>query len=288
VSHEFFHVWNVKRLRPAELGPFDYENENYTRSLWVAEGFTEYYGSLIAVRAGVITRDEYLAVLSTEIETLQTTPGRFTRPVDLASFDAWIRAYRPDENSINATISYYTKGAVIAFLFDAQLRIGGASLDDLMRNAYQRYPNGFPETAFTDRFEWLRKAVTTTSELDYAQALDCFGLRFKTPASTKSTLGITTKVESGRLIVAKVPHGIAGFSADDEILAIDGYRLLPGDWTERVEHLPVDVPAEFTVSRRGRLTTVTATPTLDPGKRWSLEVADLDRVNAWLEQTPQP
>ena len=152
VSHEYFHAWNVKRLRPRELGPFDYENEVYTQNLWVAEGFTDYYSGLQVRRAGLATDAEYLGVgaasdiwsdsLSAHIEALQTTPGRLTQPVGMASYDAWIKAYRPDENSVNTAISYYTKGSVIAWLLDAKLRhstAGRAGLDDLMRLAYQRY-----------------------------------------------------------------------------------------------------------------------------------------------------
>jgi predicted metalloprotease with PDZ domain len=123
VSHEFFHVWNGKRLRPVELGPFDYENEVYTRNLWITEGFTEYYGPLTVRRANLTTVDELLGSdLSGWIESLQNTPGRLQQPVATASFDAWVKLYRPDENSRNSSISYYTKGAVIAWLLDARIR----------------------------------------------------------------------------------------------------------------------------------------------------------------------
>ncbi len=136
VSHELFHAWNVKRMRPVELGPFNYEQENYTKTLWVAEGLTNYYGDLLAARAGVITADEYFGELSGMIAELQTTPGRLAQPVEEASFDAWIRYYRPDENTPNTTISYYTKGGVIGFLLDLEIRRasgGSRSLDDVMR-----------------------------------------------------------------------------------------------------------------------------------------------------------
>src|SRR5207249_10307105 len=102
-SHEYIDAWNVKRLRPAELGPFDYENENITRSLWIAEGFTDYYADLQVLRGGLQTRDEYLEDLSSTIELLQSTPGRLVQSAEMASFDAWIKYYRPDENSNNTT-----------------------------------------------------------------------------------------------------------------------------------------------------------------------------------------
>ena len=135
-SHEYFHAWNVKRLRPAELGPFDYENEVYTRSLWFVEGVTDYYADLFLVRAGVASREEYLDALSAQVRSLQTTPGRLEQSVEAASYDAWIKYYRPDENTPNTAISYYVKGAVIGFLLDAHIRRltdGAKSLDDVMR-----------------------------------------------------------------------------------------------------------------------------------------------------------
>ena len=136
VSHEFFHVWNVKRLRPAALGPFDYENENYTPSLWVSEGFTSYYGDLLVRRAGLSSDAEFFGALSSDIRGLETTPGRLVQPVTQSSYDAWIKQYRPDENSANTSVSYYAKGQVIAALLDARIRLatnGQRSLDDVMR-----------------------------------------------------------------------------------------------------------------------------------------------------------
>ena len=153
VSHEFFHTWNVKRLRPAELGPFDYESEVYTPSLWVAEGITSYYDRLLVRCAGLCTVEEYLAgdppspgsdadKSTGDIERLQTTPGRLVQPLEASSFEAWIKFYRRDENTPNSGISYYVKGAVVAFLLDARIRratSGKKNLDDVMRLAYERY-----------------------------------------------------------------------------------------------------------------------------------------------------
>ena len=141
-SHEYFHAWNGKRLRPAELGPFDYENEVYTRALWFVEGITEYYADLFLVRAGVATRDEYLDALSEQIRSLQTTPGRLEQSAEAASYDAWIKFYRTDENSSNTSISYYVKGAVIGFLLDANVRrltAGSKSLDDVMHAMFAKF-----------------------------------------------------------------------------------------------------------------------------------------------------
>ena len=283
-SHEFFHVWNVKRLRPAELGPFDYENEVYTRNLWIAEGFTEYYGPLLLRRSGLSTDEEFLgtkhepgqrgvqASLTWFIDELQRTPGRLQQPVSLASFDAWIRHYRPDENSPNVAISYYIKGALIAWLLDARIRKATddrKSLDDVMRLAYERYSGsrGYTDAQFcttaeevagTDLSAWFDKAVHSTEELDYSEALDWFGLRFK-PAQicTKPYTGLVAKVAEGRLLISNVlrdtPAAEAGLSADDEILGIDSFRVLPDQWKERLEQYAPGDQITLLVSRNDRL-----------------------------------
>ena len=205
-SHEYFHAWNGKRLRPAELGPFDYENEVYTRALWFVEGITEYYADLFLVRAGVATRDEYLDALSEQIRSLQTTPGRLEQSAEAASYDAWIKYYRTDENSPNTSISYYVKGAVIGFLLDANIRrltAGSKSLDDVMHAMFAKFSSerGFSGADFRasvadavgaakarEMRAWLARALETTAELDYADALAWFGLRMTPPAGTAATV----------------------------------------------------------------------------------------------------
>jgi predicted metalloprotease with PDZ domain len=321
-SHEYFHTWNVKRLRPADLGPFDYENENYSRCLWVSEGFTEYYGSLMVKRAGLAPTEEYLAGidgsepdkigLSGLIELLQTTPGRLTQPVEMASYDAWIKAYRPDENSKNTRISYYTKGAVIAFLLDARIRKakdGAKSLDDVMRTAYERYSGnkGFSDTeirgviqevAGLDLESWLTAALETTEELDYSEALDYYGLRFKPVeppkpgAARKSYTGFATKTDGGRLLIKEVLRGSpafqAGLSPEDEILAIADRRVLADQWPQRMEQFHTSETVPLLVARRGRLLRVDIVLGEEPGRRWILEVrpdstAEQTRnLNSWL------
>ena len=142
-SHELFHAWNVKRLRPIELGPFDYEREVFTPSLWVVEGITDYYGDVLVLRAGRSSAQEFLDSLSDKIEELQTTPGRAVRSVTQASMDAWIKLYRPDENTPNTAISYYTKGAVVGVPSRREdstgNRVEGAAWTKCMREAYARY-----------------------------------------------------------------------------------------------------------------------------------------------------
>jgi predicted metalloprotease with PDZ domain len=201
VSHELFHAWNVKRLHPSELSRFAYEREVYSRNLWIAEGITSYYDDLLLHRAGLITRDEYLGELSQSIARLQETPGRLAQSVELASFDAWIKAYRPDENTADTTVSYYTKGAVVAFLLDAEIRRasgGERTLGDALRTAWGRFgpPGGsaggegdrgfdkddllavLEETADADLAALLDPALAGVEELDYEPALEWLGLRF--------------------------------------------------------------------------------------------------------------
>ena len=311
-SHEYFHAWNVKRLRPAELGPFDYENENITRSLWIAEGFTDYYADLQVLRAGLQTRDEYLEDLSSTIELLQTTPGRLVQSAEMASFDAWIKYYRPDENSNNTTISYYTKGTVIAFLFDAKIRKatnGTKSLDDVMRTAYQKFsgPKGYTPEEFRAVVEQVAgtslkvfwdTAVESTSELDYTETLDTFGLRFKPPLPPpgdrppKPWLGISTRIDNGRLLVAQVqrdsPADVAGLNVDDEILAIDDFRVRADRLDNRLEQYQRGDKVAFLVARREQLVRIPVTFGAEPAKGWRLELnpaaTDTQRrqLDAWL------
>lgn len=190
-AHEHFHAWNVKRLRPAELGPFDYDGETYTGSLWVSEGITSYYDDLLVHRAGLSTRDEYLRDLSKSLRAVHKTPGRRVQTLEAASFDTWIKYYQPDENTPNSAISYYTKGAMVGFLLDARIRRatgGEGSLDDVMRLAWERFgpERGFTpaefealatEVAGEDLTSFFDRAVRSTEELDLAPALQWLGLR---------------------------------------------------------------------------------------------------------------
>ncbi|MFP5287082.1 MAG: M61 family metallopeptidase, partial [Thermoanaerobaculia bacterium] len=304
VSHELFHAWNVKRLRPVELGPFDYEREVYTRGLWIAEGFTTYYGDLLVHRAGLSTRKEYLKELSRHIETLQTSPSRLIQPLDEASFDAWIKYYRRDENAVNTATSYYVKGAVVAFLLDARVRRatgGRRSLDDVLRLAYQRHSGerGFTAGDFYRAVDeaagagaglgaWLERAVESTGELDYGEALDWFGLRFtesddekektredKTAELAAGWLGAETEIQDGRLVVTVLKRGTpayeAGLNVGDEILAIGEYRVPPSGWEDRLKAYRPGEKVSLLVARRERLTRIPVTFGSKPKEIWTLE-----------------
>jgi predicted metalloprotease with PDZ domain len=306
VSHEYFHAWNVKRLRPVALGPFDYESENYTPDLWVAEGFTDYYAPLNVRRAGLSTDAEILFSgapadrdrdsLSARIEMLQNTPGRLVQPLGSASFDSWIKLYRPDENTGNSAINYYLKGSLVGWLLDAHLRHltdGKKSLDDGMRLAFARYSGAhgytddqfravMSEVAGQDLTSWFHKYVQDVEELDYTEALEWFGLEFKKPDVPKSDnrpkawIGFITSASAGRLVINQIPRGTpaetAGLSVDDEILAVDNWRVNPDGWGQRLEqYAPGDI-VDLLVSRRDQVIRVPVKLGEEPSKKWQLQL----------------
>jgi predicted metalloprotease with PDZ domain len=200
VSHEYFHAFNVKRLRPIELDPFDYENEVRTTSLWMAEGVTTYYSDLMLARSGLRTESQLLASLSSRIAELQQAPGRLVQTLEQSSAGVWTNSFS-GINPSDTTVSYYVKGQVVGFLLDASIRraTGGVkSLDDVMRLAYARYADerGFraeefrataAEVAGTGLDDWFATALGSTKELDYAEALEWFGLRFRAPDGSDPT-----------------------------------------------------------------------------------------------------
>jgi predicted metalloprotease with PDZ domain len=276
-------VWNVKRIRAAGLGPFDYTQETYTTLLWAMEGITEYYTDLLLLRAGLLTRERYLERLAEDIVTLQTTPGRQVQSLECASFDAWIKFYRPDENSVNTSVSYYLKGAVVAALLDLEIRrrtAGDRSLDDVMRRLYQTYPldglgvadrhgylaaikqvTGNDVATFFDRF------IAGTDELPYDELLGAAGLALRwewkdqTHGEPKPTLGVRLKQVDGQLLVAAVlsdgPAYSAGLHAADEIVAINGYRVADeAALRERLHDQRAGETVTLTVFRREELRTI--------------------------------
>ncbi|MDQ2856842.1 MAG: peptidase M61, partial [Acidobacteriota bacterium] len=190
VAHEFFHLWNVKRIRPDALGPFDYTKENYTKMLWVAEGITDYYAEIALRRAGLVSEEDFLAARAKSMQELQETPGRLVQSAEESSFDSWIKYYRQDENAVNSQVSYYDKGAILGLLLDLEIRkkSGGAkSLDDVMRYLYIEFfkknrnytPQDFQKTcelmAGASLEQFFSRFVRAREELDYDSALNAAG-----------------------------------------------------------------------------------------------------------------
>ncbi len=253
VAHEYFHLWNVKRIRPDALGPFDYTKENYTKLLWVAEGLTSYYENILPRRAGLISDKETLRNLAATIQSVQNTPGRLLMSAEESSFDAWVKYYRPDENSINSQISYYDKGQILGLLLDLQIRqlSGGAhSLDDVMRYLYTEFfkknrnytPEDFQRAcelqAGRSLDDFFRRYVRGREELDYNDALAGVGLRLITASKAgdgtaapreDAYLGANFNQEGERLLIKNVLSGAPaydqGLNAGDQIVALDGMRI---------------------------------------------------------------
>jgi predicted metalloprotease with PDZ domain len=245
VAHEYFHLWNVKRIRPDVLGPFDYENENYTRLLWVAEGTTAYYEGVMMRRAGLLTDKEVLDGKATLIQQLQNRPGRFETSLEESSFDAWIKYYRQDQNAINNQISYYDKGEIVNMMLDVTIRTasnGSKSLDDVMRYLYDEFSKknrNFTDADFQKASELMAgrsledffdKYVRGREEIDYNGILNGIGLTLVETRSNekRAYIGADLGETDGRLMVRSVPQGSPayeqGLNYNDQIVAIDGYR----------------------------------------------------------------
>ncbi len=278
ISHEYFHTWNVKRLKPRDFAPYDYTRENYTELLWFFEGFTSYYDDLLLRRAGLIDEARYLKAVAKTVTGVLGMPGRQVQSVAQASFDAWVKYYRSDENTPNATISYYTKGSLVALALDLSLRAAGSrrqpTLDAVMRGLWARSAGG-PITegdvvdvlrevagpAQADALSrHLREWVHGTSDLPLKELLQRFGVQWQTSAATL-TQRLGVRVSESALTGIKVTHVLrggaaerAGLSAGDEVLAIGDWRLRRLDDVLRVQ-TPGHASA-LLVSRDQRLLTL--------------------------------
>jgi predicted metalloprotease with PDZ domain len=245
VAHEYFHLWNVKRIRPIELGPFNYDEENYTSLLWVMEGFTSYYDELILRRTGFYSEDEFLAKLQSSINYVEGTPGSRVQPVAHASFDAWVKAYRPNENSSNTTMTYYSRGSVLASVIDAMIIAesdGKKCLDHFMQHLYVTYyeelKRGFTEAEFKQELakfvgknmdEFFLKYVDGTEIIPYKEFYAPVGLLVQDVTTNNPSFGASFREEDGKIIVKSVRFGSsaeeAGINVGDEIIGCNAYRV---------------------------------------------------------------
>ena len=238
-SHEYFHSWLVKFIRPENFANYNLNKEGYTSLLWIFEGFTSYYDDLILLRSGVINQESYVTLLKAQIERYLQNPGRTVQTVAESSFDAWVKFYRPDENTNNAGTSYYNKGCLVALCLDLGLRLRGSSLDALMRKLYENAQQGIQVSERTifdlcreltgqDWAEQINHLINTTDELPLDQLLPEFGFSFelKNEQALPFGLKVVDKPE-GVLIQTAGRDGAAakvGLSANDVILAIDGLK----------------------------------------------------------------
>ncbi|MEG0031240.1 M61 family metallopeptidase [Acinetobacter sp.] len=238
-SHEYFHSWLVKFIRPENFVNYDLNKEGYTSLLWIFEGFTSYYDDLILLRSGVISQASYIKLLKTQIDRYLQNPGRFVQSVSESSFDAWVKFYRQDENSNNAGTSYYNKGCLVALCLDLGLRLRGSSLDALMHKLYENAQKGIQvhertivelcnELTGDNWIEQINHLINTTDELPLDQLFPEFGLSYslKNDKSLPLGLKLVDKPE-GVLVQSARRDGAAaqaGLSAHDVIIAIDGLK----------------------------------------------------------------
>ncbi|MDQ9019748.1 M61 family peptidase [Acinetobacter sichuanensis] len=238
-SHEYFHSWLVKFIRPENLATYDLNKESLTSLLWIFEGFTSYYDDLILYRSGVISQASYLKLLKTQIDRYLQNPGRFIQTVSESSFDAWIKFYRQDENSNNAGTSYYNKGCLVALCLDLGLRIKGSSLDLVMRKLYENTQKGIQVNERTifdicqeltgDHWgEQINHLINTTEELPLDQLFPEFGIQFELKNEKTLAFGLKVAEKPEGVLIQQVRRdgagANAGLSANDVIIAIDGLK----------------------------------------------------------------
>ena len=300
VAHEYFHLWNVKRIRPIELGPFNYDQECYTSLLWVMEGITSYYDELLLLRAGFYTKADFLNKLQSQINYVEGSPGSRVQPVAHASFDAWIKAYRPNENSSN---TYYSRGAVIGAVLDAYLiqrSKGKQSLDGFMQLLYQKYAldlkRGFSETEFEqelanycgeDMHAFFTQYVNGTAIIPYQKYFEPMGLKVTDQTSTLTNFGAA--LEPGEVLkVRTVRSGSAaedaGISVGDEILACDGFRIDKAGLENKYNNLQPGVSMELLLARDGKLFSTKCVMKTYAKPQFSLQIKDLNAplLTYWL------
>ena len=294
ISHEHFHVWNVKRIRPAALGPFDYQNENHTTALWVVEGFTSYFDALNCVRAGVVDGAHYLERLGQDLSKFADVPGRFRQSVAQASWDAWIRLYRPDENTPNRTVSYYLKGALVSLALDLEIRIrtkGERQLRDVMALLWRDFletgagydddsiPEAIRRATGVNADELVATLVHGTQDPDFEALLETHGIELTREGPEEPWLGLSLKPAPEGALVTHVraegpQHGGAVYPGDI-IVALDGRKVTTKSMPAISSRLVPKQPVTAHLFRRDRLLAVEVTPAAAPKNKITLQsIAD--------------
>jgi predicted metalloprotease with PDZ domain len=305
VAHEYFHLWNVKRIRPAVLGPFDYTREVQTHLLWASEGITSYYADLLLERSGIDQPGELIGRMGSLIDLVQHTPGRKLMSAEEASWDAWLRA----DNAESTSVSYYVKGDLIGLLLDIEIRArtkGQKSLDDVMRYLMETYANkglGFPEDGFlkavetvagSDFHEFYEKVVQSREEIDYNRYVKQTGLTVETSLQPGSIyLGLQLEQAEANLVrvkrvVANSPAEQAKLDAGDILIAMNDERLAYDNFTSRLHSHTIGETIKLTVMRGPRLLTLNIVPVEFQEQRWQLNEnprptpEQLQLKNTWL------
>jgi predicted metalloprotease with PDZ domain len=284
VSHEYFHTWNVKQLRPAGITPYDFSKENYSRELWVAEGTTSYYTGIMLLRAGLAKADEYVGRLGGEIKDERQRPGNRKQSVAESSLDAWIKYWKNTPQAYNEESDYYDQGSNVSLALNLEIlrqSRGKAGLDDVLKAMFERFPVGkkgytledlqkvSEELAGGSLDEFFARYVTGAEGLPWEDLLEAAGLDVKPTAETKPSLGARLSDRDGRVVVQGVVEGspadLAGLSINDEIVAYNGYRARSQDLTTRVADMKAGEELVLTVFRNELLRTISirvAVPTV--------------------------
>ncbi len=305
-AHEYFHLWNVKRLRPKALGPFDYNKENYTNLLWVAEGITSYYDELLLLRAGFWNETEYLNALSSSINNTLNRQGAYNQSLHEASFDAWIKEYRPNENSVNTQISYYLKGAVLAAYLDIEIikaSSGKRNLDDLMKYLYQEFyekkQTGFTDEEFyntvnivagqpIDLKKWVNLPNDENTMNEFSKAFQALECQFEDLGNKNNKYtGFTTETKGEKTLIKTVdmnsPAQIAGLQFGDEIIAINDLRV-KNNVQELIGLNQNSNSYTMIISRNGIIKTITFETEIDVNFNIKLSIKNKNSLNEkWLK-----
>lgn len=297
VAHEYFHLWNVKRIRPIELGPFDYQNENYTRMHWLTEGLTSFMDDLFVLRAGLSTIEEYLEIQKDYLVRYYSIPGRKFHSLEDSSFNTWIKLYRPDEFSDNSSISYYLKGGLVFKLLHFRFKEHGKSINDLLHLLWKRYLDN-PKVGVTEDevFKMIRDLsnedvldefltmIKTTEEIDFEKAYNSIGASFIYDEPKGAYLGVTFDYKGENPIVSKValdsPGYKGGLNPGDEILAINGQRIQKNDIADLSKLLQVDKNYTFLISRLDKVWSLDIFVEKGPRVLKEIKILDREKVQA--------
>lgn len=286
IAHEYFHLWNVKRIRPEALGPFDYENENYTNLLWVSEGFTSFYQDDLLRRAGMMTEDDYIRYMASALNSIENTPGEEVQSASESSFDAWIKYYRRNENSQNTTVSYYSKGGVIGLLLNIEILAetnGEKSLDDVMKYLWNEYykkeGRGFTDAEMQKACEaiagkslesFFQNYVWGTTPIDYEYFFNKAGMNVKDDLATESSpyFGAFIRGDNVSYVARGSGAYTNGIYVGDEILEVNGEKFTSS--TQFTEGKKVGDSVKVKVKRSGAEFTYDIPLVRNPAVNYSL------------------
>lgn len=304
IAHEYFHLWNVKRIRPVELGPFDYDKEVYTEMLWIAEGITSYYDDFTLFKTGYYSQEEYLKIIASQINRYENTPGKAIMSLNQSSILAWIKSYMSKENSANTEVSYYNKGMIVATLLNLTLlekTKGKKNLDDVMRRLYDNYKKtkaGFTfdqflaicnDVAGSDLSPFFSTYLNSTSPFNYISIFSSFSIALNDENAEKTTAysGASSKTENGKTIITSIrsnsPAEAAGLSVNDELIAANSWRI--NSTLEELEkrYAPNDV-LDLTYARDGKIFTAQLNLIKSPIVNYEIKVQDSENklLQCWL------